>query len=66
MQLTWALRSWRHCFSDQHYFASLLSLKGFESETACNATLSNSVSHYAHHAYGFSVAEVSYDKCVPL
>ena len=57
------LCSWRHCFSDQHYFASLLSLKGFEPETACNATLTNIYSLDGHHVHSFSVAELSYDRC---
>lgn len=33
---------WRECFSDQHYFATLLSFKGYENQTACNALLTHS------------------------
>ncbi|EIE20983.1 hypothetical protein COCSUDRAFT_43360 [Coccomyxa subellipsoidea C-169] len=36
------LNMWRECFSEQHYFATLLSFKGFENETACGASLTNS------------------------
>lgn len=37
-----AASRWRECFSEQHYFATLLSFKGFENETACDASLTNS------------------------
>ncbi|CAL8469014.1 g8555 [Coccomyxa elongata] len=33
---------WRECFSDQHYFATVLSFKGLENETFCHASVINS------------------------
>jgi hypothetical protein len=51
---------WRRCFSDQHYFPSLLSYKGLENETECNATLTNPLSPDPLHPHIFSEEEVSY------
>lgn len=55
---------WRRCFSDQHYFASLLSYKALENETACNSTFTNHLSHDPQHAHIFTLEEVSNQGCV--
>ena len=50
---------WRQCFSDQHLLASVLSYKGLENETFCNATLTNSDSGGAQHPHSFEESELS-------
>ena len=55
--------SWRACFSDQHYFATLLSMKGMAPKN-CNARLTTSTASDAEHAHSFTVQEVSVERCV--
>ena len=50
---------WRQCFSDQHLLASVLSYKGLENETFCNATLTNSDSGDTQHPHSFGESELS-------
>jgi hypothetical protein len=54
--------SWRECFSDQHYFASLLALNG-SVPAACNAMLTTSSTSDAEHAHSFTAQEVSLARC---
>ena len=53
---------WRHCFSDQHMFASILSYKGFENETNCKSTVTNPGSGDPQRPHNFDANEVTYQR----
>ncbi len=57
----WLCR-WRRCFSDQHLFASVLSYKGMENETACDSAITNSGSGDSQRPHDFEVTEVTYQR----
>ncbi len=56
---------WRECFSDQHYFATVLSFKGLENETFCHASIINSGGD-ASKPRMFPLESVNPDECVLL
>ena len=56
---------WRQCFSDQHLLASVLSYKGLENETFCNATLTNSDSGDPQRPHSFMESELSIARYTP-
>lgn len=56
---------WRECYSDQHYFATVLSVKGLENETFCHASVINSGVD-APKPRMFPLEAVNADMCVSL
>ena len=60
--VSWDASRWRECFSAQHYFATLLSFRGLENETACDASLTNSGGDDAK-PHMFPLEAISADGC---